>query len=46
MKKYNQLLGLGFVNVFIYPEDYLNGYYYKIYMDLKTFQLQNKKEIY
>ena len=22
MKKYNQLLGLGFVNVFIYPVDY------------------------
>ena len=39
MKKYDQLVGLGFINVFIYQEDYLNGYFYKIYME-KSYFLQ------
>ena len=41
-KKYHQITSLGFQNVYVYPGDYLNGYVYKIFMELNIFQLQNR----
>ena len=47
MKKYEQLIGLGFTNVYIYPGvDYLNGFVYKIFTVLMIFRPQKKNEIY
>ena len=42
IKKYNQLMNLGFYNVYIYPGVCLNGYVYKIFMEKKIFQLHHR----
>ena len=45
MKKYDQLVSLGFINLYILV-DYLNGFYFKIFMVLIIFLLLHRKEIY
>ena len=39
-KKQKQLISLGFYNVFTIMVDYLNGYFFKIYMGEMSFQQQ------
>jgi len=46
IKKYEQLLDLGFSNIYIYTVDYLNGFYCKIFMDQNYFLQQVNKMIY
>ena len=46
MKKYDQLIGLGFVNVFIYPGGLFEWLLLQDIYGYDNFPTQNKKEIY